>query len=249
FLPAIPAYLWVWPNLEGAGLDVFQTVVYLYVIAGTVWIGRRRWSWEQLGVNRKGLWLALGCTLALLAARLLIILGIDWNIGPPQIAWWGLAGRLLFYFGLVGVGEGAAVSRAGLPPAGRLAGSAAWDALGDLGLELRFYAVAHFWAGATGGFCDPADRSAVCPDPLAGGRHRRADRLTWAVGSAVGAAGGGIECRNHRRAGSDLFQHHHGLAGHSAAGAGAGVRVADPPAIGEVVRPTLNWSIKAVRQA
>ncbi|HSQ18279.1 MAG TPA: hypothetical protein VLM83_11305, partial [Anaerolineales bacterium] len=47
FLPAIPAYLWVWPNLEGAGLDVFQTVVYLYVIAGTVWIGRRRWSWEQ----------------------------------------------------------------------------------------------------------------------------------------------------------------------------------------------------------
>ena len=105
FLPAIPAYLWAWPNLEGVGLDVFQTLVYLYVIAGTVWIGRRRWSWEQLGVNRQGLWLALGCTLALLAARLLIILGIEWDIHPVSLTGWGLAGRLLFYFGLVGVGE------------------------------------------------------------------------------------------------------------------------------------------------
>jgi hypothetical protein len=31
FLPAIPAYLWVWPNLEGAQLDIFQIIVPIYM--------------------------------------------------------------------------------------------------------------------------------------------------------------------------------------------------------------------------
>jgi membrane protease YdiL (CAAX protease family) len=104
-LPAIPAYLWVWPNLRGAALDLWQVFVYLYIIAGTVFIGRRRYSWDQLGLNRKGIWLALGSGLALLAARLSIILGIDWTVQPAPLTWLGLAGKLLYYFGLVGLGE------------------------------------------------------------------------------------------------------------------------------------------------
>lgn len=105
FLPAIPAYLWVWPEVSGTALDIWQTLVYLYVIAGTVFIGRRRYSWGALGLNRQGIWLGLGCAVALLVARLSIILGIDWAVRPEPFTWWGLLGKLLFYFGLVGLGE------------------------------------------------------------------------------------------------------------------------------------------------
>jgi hypothetical protein len=87
FLPAIPAYLWVWPNLKGAQMDAFQVVVYLYVLAGTLIIGLRRWNWGQLGMNTRGIRLTLACGLAILAARLMIILsiplpgaGCDWQV-------------------------------------------------------------------------------------------------------------------------------------------------------------------------
>jgi len=105
FLPAIPAYLWVWPNLTGRALDVFQVITYVYVLAGTAFIGRRRYSWDELGINGKGLWLTLGCGVAILAGRLLIILSIDWAVQPAQLTWLGLVGKLLFYFGLVGLVE------------------------------------------------------------------------------------------------------------------------------------------------
>ncbi len=59
FLPAIPAYLWVWPNLSAAIYWPFQIIVYLYILAGTLFIGLRRWSWSQLGVNKKGIGIAL----------------------------------------------------------------------------------------------------------------------------------------------------------------------------------------------
>ena len=104
-LPAIPAYLWVWPNLRGSALDVWQVFVYLYIIAGTAFIGRRYYSWHELGINRQGIGLALGCTVALLAARLSIILGIDWTVRPAPLTGWGLLGDLLFYLCLVGFGE------------------------------------------------------------------------------------------------------------------------------------------------
>ena len=105
FLPAIPAYLWVWPNVSGTTLDIWQTLVYLYVIAGTVFIGRRRYSWSQLGMNRQGIWLGLGGAAALLVARRGIILGIDWTVQPTPFTWLGFIGKLLFYFTLVGLGE------------------------------------------------------------------------------------------------------------------------------------------------
>lgn len=105
FLPAIPAYLWMWPNLKGAHNDLVQVIVYVYILVGTLYIGLRRWNWNQLGVNRKGIWLSLGCGLVILAARLMIILSINWSVRPPQLTWLRLAGSLLYYFGLVGLVE------------------------------------------------------------------------------------------------------------------------------------------------
>jgi len=105
FLPAIPAYLWMWPNLKGAHNDLVQVIVYVYILVGTLYIGLRRWNWSQLGLNRKGIWLSLGCGLVILAARLMIILSINWSVRPPQLTWLRLAGSLLFYFGLVGLVE------------------------------------------------------------------------------------------------------------------------------------------------
>jgi membrane protease YdiL (CAAX protease family) len=105
FLPAIPAYLWVWPAITGTSETVFQVVVYLYVLAGTVFIGRRRWSWNELGINRQGIWLSLGCALAFAIARLLIIKGVRWELAPPAFGALELVGNILFYFGLVGLGE------------------------------------------------------------------------------------------------------------------------------------------------
>jgi len=105
FLPAIPAYLWIWPNLKGSQNDYFQVLTYLYVLAGTLLIGRRRWNWDQLGINRQGLGLTLACGLAILGGRLMIILSIDWAVRPAHLTWLHLAGDLLFYFGLVGLVE------------------------------------------------------------------------------------------------------------------------------------------------
>ena len=59
FLPSIPAYLWIWPNVSGAREQAFQIGVYLYFLAGALWIGLRRWNLSQLGLNWKGLGLSL----------------------------------------------------------------------------------------------------------------------------------------------------------------------------------------------
>lgn len=105
FLPAIPAYLWAWPNLKGLQLDIFQSLAYLYVLAGTLFIGLRRWNLDQLGVNRRGWWLTFGCGLTILGARLMIILSIDWQLEPPQLGFWEVIWDLFFYIGLVGLVE------------------------------------------------------------------------------------------------------------------------------------------------
>jgi membrane protease YdiL (CAAX protease family) len=105
FLPAIPAYLWLWPNLQGDAAWIAQALVYVYVLAGTLFIGRRRWSWSELGMNTCGLWLSLGCGLALLLGRLLIILSVDWELAPPQFSVLALVLNVLYYFCLVGLVE------------------------------------------------------------------------------------------------------------------------------------------------
>ncbi|MGE5224691.1 MAG: lysostaphin resistance A-like protein [Omnitrophica WOR_2 bacterium] len=105
FLPAIPAYLWVWPNLSGLYLDIFQCIVYVYILLGTLFIGLRRWSWDQLGINLKGFWFSLACGAVLLTGRLIIILSIDWAVQPPPVTGLTLLGNILFYVGMVGLVE------------------------------------------------------------------------------------------------------------------------------------------------
>ncbi len=102
FLPSIPALIWLWPSLEGARLnDLVQSLVYVYFFCGVVVIGRRRWSWDQLGLNRGGIILSLACGSVLVVERLLanIILGLPLALrpfDPSRLAW-----EVFFYFALV----------------------------------------------------------------------------------------------------------------------------------------------------
>jgi membrane protease YdiL (CAAX protease family) len=105
FLPAIPAYLWLWPNVSGSQEQVVQILVYLYFLAGALWIGLRRWTLSHLGLNWQGLGLSLACGMALLVGRLLVIFSVSWNLPPPPFDLARLAGELLYYFGLVGLVE------------------------------------------------------------------------------------------------------------------------------------------------
>ncbi len=105
FLPAIPAYLWLWPNLQGNTAWAIQAGVYLYVLTGTLFIGRRRWGWRDLGVNASGLRLGLACAAALLMGRGLIIMSVDWPLPSPQIDPLLLVLDVLYYFCLVGLVE------------------------------------------------------------------------------------------------------------------------------------------------
>jgi membrane protease YdiL (CAAX protease family) len=89
----------------GAQNDIFQVIAYVYILVGTLYIGLRRWNWDQLGMNRRGLWLTLACGLLILVGRLLIIFSIDWAVHPPQLTWLRLLGSLVYYFGLVGLVE------------------------------------------------------------------------------------------------------------------------------------------------
>ncbi len=105
FLPAIPAYLWLWPNVEGTSAWIANSLSDLYAIAGSLVIGLRRWSLDELGVNRKGLWLGLTCGLAIVFGRSLVILSVDWNLPPPQLSSLRLVGEFVFDFALVGIGQ------------------------------------------------------------------------------------------------------------------------------------------------
>jgi membrane protease YdiL (CAAX protease family) len=105
FLPAIPAYLWLWPNVNGTSAWIANSLSDLYAIAGSLVIGLRRWKWSELGWNRKGFWLSLACGLAIVAGRTLCILAIDWGLPPPQLSALRLLGEFLFDFALVGVGQ------------------------------------------------------------------------------------------------------------------------------------------------
>jgi membrane protease YdiL (CAAX protease family) len=105
FLPAIPAYIWLWPNVEGTSAWVAESLANLYAIAGSLVIGLRRWDLSQLGVNRRGFRLSLLCGLAIIAGRSLIVLSVDWGSSPPHFSPLRLLGEFLFDFVLVGVGQ------------------------------------------------------------------------------------------------------------------------------------------------
>ena len=103
FLPGIPAYIWLWPNVDNTDWFVpVQVLVYLYFLAGCLVIGRRRWNWDQLGLNRQGLGLSLICGAVLIAGRILIMLSVTWPVEPAPITVGKLIGDIVFYIGLVG---------------------------------------------------------------------------------------------------------------------------------------------------
>jgi membrane protease YdiL (CAAX protease family) len=106
FLPGIPAYLWLWPNVEGTPwLKPVQVLVYLYFLIGALVIGRQRWNWQQLGFNRHGLGLSLICGTVLVAGRMLIMYSLKLPASPNPIAFVGLIGDVIFYLVCVGLTE------------------------------------------------------------------------------------------------------------------------------------------------
>lgn len=105
FLPGIPAYFFLWPILEGAARDLVQIFVYIYLMAGGLLIGLRRWNWNELGFNLDGIWLSLACGMALLVGRLLVIIAVAWPGDSPALSLSKVAGDILFYFALVGLVE------------------------------------------------------------------------------------------------------------------------------------------------
>jgi hypothetical protein len=105
FAPALPAYLWLWPNVSGVSQHVIQLLAYGYLLAGALLIGRRRWTWDQLGVNGRGLGLSLVAGALLLAGRTLVVLAVDWPLFQSRLAPLDLLGLAAFYLGAVGVTE------------------------------------------------------------------------------------------------------------------------------------------------
>ena len=105
FIPAIPAYIWIWPNISGAKQEIFQIISYIYVIAGTFFISLRRWRLDELGFNLKGFWVSLGASVAILAGRLIIILSVNFGLEKPDFSPLETVGWIIYYFLLVGLGE------------------------------------------------------------------------------------------------------------------------------------------------
>jgi membrane protease YdiL (CAAX protease family) len=106
FTPAIPAYLWLWPAVSGTRwLTPVQIAVYLYFLVGSLVIGLRRWSLSQLGLNGQGIFLSLGCGLAFVLGRTLVLLGTSLWAGFRPMGLLRLAGDVLYYFVAVGLAE------------------------------------------------------------------------------------------------------------------------------------------------
>jgi membrane protease YdiL (CAAX protease family) len=103
FAPALPAYLWLWPNVRGTEwLMPVQAIVYFYFLAGSLIVGLRRWNLRQLGVNRQGVGLSLICGAAFLLVFALGRLATDLPLSPQPLTLRRLAGEVGFYLGLVG---------------------------------------------------------------------------------------------------------------------------------------------------
>jgi membrane protease YdiL (CAAX protease family) len=105
FIPAIPAYLWLWPNVHGTAQWIAQVITYLYIFVGTLFIGLRRWGLNDLGLNRCGITISLVSGTILLIGRQMVILSVDWNASRPQYNLVALFGLILYYIGMVGLVE------------------------------------------------------------------------------------------------------------------------------------------------
>ncbi len=102
FLPGIPAYIWLWPNVTGDAKTIVNVLVYLYFLAGTLLIGLRHWNLNQLGLNRRGVGVSLICGSVTIVVMILGRLAINLPMEPPPMTIERLVFDLAFYFGLVG---------------------------------------------------------------------------------------------------------------------------------------------------
>lgn len=102
FLPGVPAYLWLWPNVTADDRTWIQVIVYLYFLAGCVIIGFRRWTPDQLGLNARGLRVSLGCGTAIILMMIAGRFAINLALEPLPITLDRMVFDIVFYIGLVG---------------------------------------------------------------------------------------------------------------------------------------------------
>lgn len=103
FSPALPAYLWLWPNIEGTGwLELVQILTYLYFLGGCLVIGLRRWNPDQLGINRRGIGISLFFGLAFILGRTFAYISTNLPLETQPFSLTRVVGEILFYFVLVG---------------------------------------------------------------------------------------------------------------------------------------------------
>ncbi|MFN2298413.1 MAG: lysostaphin resistance A-like protein [Anaerolineales bacterium] len=141
FLPAVPALIWLWPNLRDEHLQTaVQSAAYVYVLAGVLWIGRRRWSWEELGITHRGFWLGAVFGGVLFLLRILALLGFRLPVAFKPLQALPFLWDIVFYFGFVALTEEllfrGLLFRAledGWGPAAAVIGSAAGFALWHIG--------------------------------------------------------------------------------------------------------------------
>jgi membrane protease YdiL (CAAX protease family) len=106
FSPALPAYLWLWPNVHGTGWsEPVQVMTYIYFLGGSLFIGLRRWKLDQLGLRRKGMGMSLLFGLVFILGRTLAYTSTNLPLEPQPFSLTRIAGEVLFYFGLVGFVE------------------------------------------------------------------------------------------------------------------------------------------------
>ncbi len=106
FLPGIPALIWLWTPIQNTVWETPANVaVYVYFIVGMLFIGLRRWSWDEIGINRHGIGFSLACGAILILARLFALASTNipfvWQLTTLD----RFIGEIVFYFALVGLGE------------------------------------------------------------------------------------------------------------------------------------------------
>jgi len=106
FLPGIPAYLWLWPTVTGTIWETPANVlVYIYFIVCILFIGLRRWNWDAIGVNRKGIGFSIACGAVLIVARTFALASTNIPFAWQFTTLDRLLSEIFFYFALVGVAE------------------------------------------------------------------------------------------------------------------------------------------------
>lgn len=106
FLPGIPAYFWLWSRVADTAWDrPANALVYIYFSVCILFIGLRRWSWNEIGINRNGIGFSLACGIVLIVARYFALactnIPFAWQFTTLE-RW---LGEIFFYIALVGVGE------------------------------------------------------------------------------------------------------------------------------------------------